>query len=81
MMKVGWIYPFRKRCGIRSYGENYVNILKNKIEIITLNPEHFLTLYKFFKDEIKKCDIVHIQYEPSIFWKASKNFYLSLINT
>jgi len=79
-MKIAWIAPINKKCGISYYAENFYNELSKYIELIRLDPYDFIKNKKAFVENINKCDLVHIQYETSLFVEKQKNYYNEMCN-
>ena len=73
-MKVQWLYPENRKCGISIYSHDYMRELKNKCTVI---PQDISTVAdKVEPLLIRKdsADLVHIQYETSFFLKKEEIF-------
>jgi glycosyltransferase involved in cell wall biosynthesis len=79
-MKVQWLYPENRKCGISIYSHDYMRELKNKCTVI---PQDISTVAdKVEPLLIRKdsADLVHIQYETSFFLKKGRDFYFRLLS-
>jgi glycosyltransferase involved in cell wall biosynthesis len=74
-MKIGWITPLNRRCGIAFYAKKYASAISNYVEIVQADPEEFKENKKEFLKKISSCDVAHIQYEPSFFLQRKRDFY------
>jgi glycosyltransferase involved in cell wall biosynthesis len=77
-MKIAWIFPVNKICGISFYSRSYVEALKPLIDIVCIDPDDFNLNKDKTIDLLKHCDLVHIQYETSFFLNGRKEFYSDL---
>ncbi|HEX2956113.1 MAG TPA: hypothetical protein VHO70_04760, partial [Chitinispirillaceae bacterium] len=78
-MIIGWLFPDRERCGIAIYSRNYCAALHNHCQIIPINSDCLLRGDKCCYEQLKKCNIVHIQYETSFFFKKGSDYYFQII--
>lgn len=77
-MKVMWLFPENKRCGISIYSHDYIRELKNKCEVI---PKDLSTVIDGGLSVRKDCaDLVHIQYETSFFLNKGRDVYFRLLS-
>ncbi|MDG5813621.1 glycosyltransferase [Chitinispirillales bacterium ANBcel5] len=76
-MIISWIYPKTEKCGINHYSIAYISAIGNLGVEINAIPWSSLRESHKLKD-INKSDLVHIQYEPSIFLNKNKDFYPKL---
>jgi glycosyltransferase involved in cell wall biosynthesis len=77
-MKVGWIAPLHKKCGIAFYAERYAEALSSYCTVIKLDPEDFVRSGTDFLSALTGCSCVHIQYETSFFLHGRADFYPDL---
>lgn len=77
-MKIAWIFPQNKLCGISFYSQKYVQALRRSITIECLNPLDYVNNKKAFLKSIQSCDVCHIQYETSFFLLKNKDFFFSM---
>lgn len=78
-MKISWLYPQKKRCGISIYSTNYCKALGSYTDLRIFDPYEFIKdSAKFIKD-LNSTDLVHIQYEPSLFFHGNTCFYKNLV--
>jgi glycosyltransferase involved in cell wall biosynthesis len=77
-MKVGWIAPLDKKCGIAFYGRKYAEAINRHVQLVECDPDDFLRSKSGFVARISACDCVHIQYEPSFFLHGRRDLYPSL---
>lgn len=75
-MKIAWIYPNKKTCGISIYSKRFTDALKAYVDIVTIDICETFTSQIISK--INSCDIAHIQYETILFDKNGKNIYSEL---
>lgn len=78
-MKIAWIYPIEKKCGISFYSNNYINELKKLILVDCYDIENIHLMLKSTPSLLDNYDLVHIQYETSLFYLNKKDYYRSLI--
>lgn len=74
-MKIGWIAPLGKKCGISVYAQKYAEALYAHADIVACDPAEFVTNRESFLHKLDSCDIVHIQYETSLFASGISNYY------
>jgi glycosyltransferase involved in cell wall biosynthesis len=77
-MKVGWIAPLDRKCGIAFYSRKYADAISRHVQIVECDPDGFLSDRKGFLASIAGCDCVHIQYEPSFFLRGRRDYYHEL---
>jgi glycosyltransferase involved in cell wall biosynthesis len=77
-MKIAWIFPLEKQCGISLYSKSYVKALGTICSVACVDPMDYCAGKTGVLLKIKDCDIVHIQYESSFFTSGRKNFYEKL---
>jgi glycosyltransferase involved in cell wall biosynthesis len=77
-MKIAWIFPRNKLCGISFYSQTYVTALKEFVDVECLDAQDFLRERVDFLKKVNDCTIAHIQYETSFFLKDNKDFYPAL---
>jgi glycosyltransferase involved in cell wall biosynthesis len=78
IMKIAWIFPRDKLCGISFYSHAYIEALRELVEIISIDPEDFRTDKKSMIDLLAQCSLVHIQYETSFFIDGGRDWYFDL---
>ncbi len=66
-MKVSWLYPTNRRCGIAVYSDAYITELTKTIDIAAYDV-HSCHSQDTLKP-LRESDIVHLQYETSFFLK------------
>lgn len=74
-MKITWIFPRNKACGISFYSQKYVQALRRSVAIECLDPLDFRNNRKEFLKIVQSCQVCHIQYETSFFLLKNKDFY------
>lgn len=77
-MKAAWIFPINKRCGISFYSHAYCRALSAGINLQTVDPGDYLRRRSAMMDMLNDCDLVHIQYEPSLFMDGNRDFFARL---
>jgi glycosyltransferase involved in cell wall biosynthesis len=77
-MRIAWIFPRNKLCGISFYSRSYVEALKTSIDVLGRDPEDFRKNNKDILQKINACHLVHIQYETSFFLSGRKDWYSHL---
>ncbi len=77
-MKIAWIFPVKKRCGISIYSHYYVKTLEKLIDIDIFDTEQCLNAIKKYSSILNQYDIIHIQYETSFFLKKNSKKYRNL---
>jgi glycosyltransferase involved in cell wall biosynthesis len=77
-MKVGWIAPLDKKCGIAFYSRKYADAISRLVQLVECDPSGFQSDRRGFLASIAGCDCVHIQYEPSFFLRGRRDFYQEL---
>ncbi|MBD3344852.1 MAG: hypothetical protein GF401_07295 [Chitinivibrionales bacterium] len=65
-MKVGWVFPKNKRCGISFYSHKYIDVLEGLVDVVAVDISEIPADQNCFS-LLNSCDIVHIQYETSLF--------------
>lgn len=79
-MKVVWLFPEKKRCGISIYSHDYINELKNKCEVIPKDLSAVIDGGEPLFTNKDSADLVHIQYETSFFLKKRRDSYFRLLS-
>ena len=82
-MRVAWIYPKTERCGISIHARNYIDSLKNHLDILEIDTDDFCSDSHQNTQLLDSADLVHLQYESSFFLKGRNDFFfrtLSRIN-
>jgi glycosyltransferase involved in cell wall biosynthesis len=74
-MKIAWIVPYKKKCGISLYAEKYAAALSAHVKIIECDPDEFIADRNSFLKKISECSLAHIQYEPLFFRAKNTDFY------
>ncbi len=78
-MKVAWVYPQNHKCGIATYSKRYTDALQAcGLQIIHVRWNRDTPDIKTVSKIINGCDLVHIQYEQSIFLKNRKELFAPL---
>jgi glycosyltransferase involved in cell wall biosynthesis len=80
-MKIAWIFPQNKMCGISFYSHAYVEALKPLVDIICIDPDDFIYKKNETMSLLKQCSLAHIQYETSFFLRSKKDFYFDFCAT
>lgn len=78
-MKVAWIYPKNKKCGISFYSKNYINELIKLLDVDSYDIEEVISDLKINPSLLDDYDLVHIQYETALFYINNKDYFLLLI--
>lgn len=79
-MKVLWLFPQSRKCGISIYSNNYIEQLKKKCEIITCTIDENINLKENLSAKTEIVDLIHIQYETSFFMNKGKDRYFSILS-
>ena len=74
-MKIAWIFPQNKMCGISFYSHAYVSALKPFVDVICIDPEDFINKKTDTIALLRQCRLAHIQYETSLFFNNQKDFF------
>ncbi len=77
-MKIVWIFPVKKKCGISMYSHEYCNALSTLIEIETIDLEECINSLEKSVKVINTFDIIHIQYETSFFLHSRNTKFAKL---
>lgn len=80
-MNVGWLFPDRERCGIAIYSRNYISALKKHCDIKSVNSDQWPDSPEKFSGDLNSCDLIHIQYENSLFAMRNRDYYTTLLRT
>jgi glycosyltransferase involved in cell wall biosynthesis len=80
-MKIAWIFPQNKLCGISFYSHAYVEALKPLVDIVCIDPDDFRLHKKSIINHITQCSLVHIQYETSFFLNGNCDWYFELCHS
>lgn len=78
-MKILWIYPIQKKCGISIYSERYLKELSTLIDVDTLECDSITLCSKEVLNKINQYDILHIQYETSLYLKKRTDLFSRLV--
>lgn len=73
-MKILWIFPVNKKCGISFYARDYLDALSRFTNTGILDNSECRSMTRSVKTKIQTFDIIHIQYETSLFLKSSQFF-------
>ncbi len=79
-MKVLWLFPEKKRCGISIYSHDYISELKNKCDVISRDLSAVTAGSEPLFTKNDDADLVHIQYETSFFLKKRRDTYFRLLS-
>jgi len=79
-MKILWLFPENRRCGISIYSNDYIKELKSKCEIISKDISSVTDDTEALLTGNDYADLVHIQYETSFFMKKRRDFYFRLLS-
>jgi hypothetical protein len=79
-MKIGWLYPLSRRCGITFYGNAYSAALEPLVEIVRVDSDKAIADCTGAARTLNACDIVHVQYEPSLFFLNNHDRYNKLLS-
>jgi glycosyltransferase involved in cell wall biosynthesis len=74
-MKVGFIFPVNRRCGISVYAHGCVHALSRLVSVEQLDAEECALRPARPRAIIDNCDIVHIQYETSLYRFGDRDYY------
>ena len=77
-MKIAWVFPVNQKCGISFYSQEYVNALKEFIEVETFDISNCLEDIDSYVKKLDSFDLIHIQYETSFFLKGNHKRYEQL---
>jgi glycosyltransferase involved in cell wall biosynthesis len=77
-MNIAWIYPHQEKCGIAVYSRSYVDALKKAAAVETIDPTGCGRDLDAVVAKVNKCDLVHIQYEPSFYSQGPKDLFARL---
>jgi glycosyltransferase involved in cell wall biosynthesis len=80
-MTIGWIYPHRERCGIAQYSRDYITEIRRFVQVTEMNPESFISTRNDFIRGINRCEVVHVQYDPSAFFFRGRDFFPCLMKS
>ncbi len=78
-MRIAWIFPIQKKCGISIYSERYLKELSSQAEIETFDNEDVILNPKDIVDKVNQYDIVHIQYETSLYINNRKDIFKKFV--
>lgn len=77
-MRVGFVYPQKRKCGISIYSVCYAEALRKlPLEVTDIDSEEFSDRCNFNR-LVKRFDILHVQYETSFFFKRKKDAFSRL---
>jgi len=74
-MKVGFVFPVNRRCGISVYAHGCVHALGRLAAVEPLDAEECALRPAHPRAIIDNCDIVHIQYETSLYRFGGRDYY------
>ena len=74
-MKICWIFPQNKLCGISFYSHKYVGALKKYADILCVDPDDVIDKKAEALSALRQSDIVHIQYETTFYLKSKRDCY------
>lgn len=77
-MRIAWIFPRKRKCGISIYSHEYVQRLKEHVEVEEYDICELLSFHRDTIRQINACDCIHIQYETSFFLKHTRDLYVKL---
>lgn len=77
-MNVAWICPREERCGIALYSRRYTEALRAHATVECLDPAGYPEDPALFAARVNRCDLAHIQYEPSFFAHSGRDFFTPL---
>jgi len=77
-MKIAWVFPQNKKCGISLYAHAYKDALKKYVDIVCIDPDDFFRDIEKCKKAAGECRLVHIQYETSFFMKGRRDRYFDV---
>jgi hypothetical protein len=77
-MNIAWIFPHREKCGIAMYSRRYIDGLKKVATITCLDTAACANDFTAALSTINRCDLVHIQYEPSFYVQGTKDLFADL---
>ncbi len=77
-MKVGWIFPRNRQCGISIYAHSYLAELSKLIAVEEYDISEVLSFSSVIINSLNSCDCIHLQYEISFFQKNNLDSYMSL---
>jgi glycosyltransferase involved in cell wall biosynthesis len=74
-LRVAWVYPLRKRCGISFYANAYVDALKQHCAVTSIDPGDILSKRAATLRALRDCQIVHVQYETSLYLDRGRDLF------
>jgi glycosyltransferase involved in cell wall biosynthesis len=77
---VGWLFKKSSSCGISFYSERYAKAVEHFVNVVYIEPSAVLLNEKNAVASLNKCDMVHVQYETSLFFYENRDCYISLCN-
>ncbi len=80
-LSVAWIFPQKKECGIALYAKNALATLERECRVVVLDPLDFIHNKKQWIKALHDVDVVHINFEISLFMYKEKEFFLALIKS
>ena len=78
-MNAGWIYPHRERCGIARYSLDYIDALRNAVNVIDIDPRWWIDDRERLISAIDNCDILHVQYDTVAFMDKNRDCYTAMM--
>lgn len=77
-MRIAWIFPVHRKCGISFYAHEYVKALEGIGEVTVCDSDECLVDMRHSAGQCNDTDCIHIQYETSFFFKNKINRYKDL---
>ncbi|MBD3421118.1 MAG: hypothetical protein GF398_13460 [Chitinivibrionales bacterium] len=74
-LKIGWLYPVNRPCGIAYYARKYVAALQEMVELEHVDLDELAGDWCASCARLNRCDIVHIQYETAFFLNKRKDWF------
>lgn len=74
-MRIVWIASCDQRCGIAEYTRLYTDALQRYCSVEVLRPHEYTAHRGRFLARVNAADVVHIQYEPSLFRVGRRDSY------
>ena len=74
-MKIAWLFPVKQKCGISFYSQEYVNSLKEFVDVEIFDIYKCLDDSESYVKKLNSFDSIHIQYETSFFLNGNNKRY------
>lgn len=74
-MKLAWISPVNKHCGISLYSHEYCHILSKMTSLHHIDIDNFFDYSEKQYEMLNSFDIIHFQYETSYFLKSRNKIF------